>query len=41
MSGQHLTDIKFSSLALDERLLAALERLNFKYCTPIQAESLP
>jgi len=41
MSGQHLTDIKFRSLALDERLLAALERLNFKYCTPIQAESLP
>ncbi len=41
MSGHHLTDIKFSSLALDERLLVALERLNFKYCTPIQAESLP
>ncbi|MFT5656781.1 MAG: ATP-dependent RNA helicase RhlB [Gammaproteobacteria bacterium] len=41
MSDQHLTDIEFSSLALDARLLAALDKLNFKYCTPIQAESLP
>ena len=41
MSDQHLTDTEFSSLALDARLLAALQRLNFKYCTPIQSESLP
>ncbi len=41
MSDQHLTDIEFSSLALDARLLAALDKLNFKHCTPIQAESLP
>jgi ATP-dependent RNA helicase RhlB len=41
MSDQHLTDIEFSSLALDARLLAALDKLNFKYCTPIQAESIP
>ncbi len=41
MSKQHLTETKFSSLALDERLLAALDKLEFKYCTPIQAESLP
>jgi ATP-dependent RNA helicase RhlB len=41
MSEQHLTTIEFSSLALDERLLAALDRLGFNYCTPIQAESLP
>ena len=41
MSDQHLTDIEFSSLALDARLKAALDKLNFKYCTPIQAESLP
>ena len=41
MSDQHLTDIEFSSLALDARLQTALDKLNFKYCTPIQAESLP
>ena len=41
MSEQHLTETEFSSLALDERLLAALNKLGFNYCTPIQAESLP
>jgi len=41
MSDQHLTDIEFSSLALDASLLAALDKLNFKRCTPIQAESIP
>lgn len=41
MSEQHLTDTHFSSLALDNRLLKALETLNFNQCTPIQAETLP
>ena len=41
MSKQHLTETKFSSLALDDRLLAALGKLEFEFCTPIQAESLP
>ena len=41
MSEHHLTDIEFSSLPLDSRLLSALDRLGFKYCTPIQAEALP
>lgn len=41
MSEQHLTETEFSSLALDDRLLVALNKLEFKYCTPIQAESLP
>jgi len=41
MSKQHLTETKFSSLALDDRLLAALDKLEFEFCTPIQAESLP
>ncbi|MCP4430143.1 MAG: DEAD/DEAH box helicase [Gammaproteobacteria bacterium] len=41
MSEQHLTDIPFGSLALDSRLLRALEVLKFDRCTPIQAESLP
>ena len=41
MSEQHLSETAFSSLALDDRLLVALNRLKFEYCTPIQAESLP
>jgi ATP-dependent RNA helicase RhlB len=41
MSEQHLSDTTFSSLALDSRLLAALESQNFQRCTPIQAETLP
>ncbi len=41
MSEQHLTLTEFSSLALDKRLLTALDKLGFTYCTPIQAESLP
>jgi len=41
MAQQHLTEQKFSSLELDQRLLDALERLEFHYCTPIQADSLP
>ena len=41
MSKQHLTETKFSSLALDDRLLVALDKLEFEFCTPIQAESLP
>ena len=41
MSEQHLTETEFGSLALDDRLLAAVNKLEFKYCTPIQAESLP
>ncbi|MHC4222113.1 MAG: DEAD/DEAH box helicase, partial [Planctomycetota bacterium] len=41
MSEQHLTETEFSSLPLDDRLLTALKKLDFKYCTPIQAESLP
>jgi len=36
-----LTETKFSSLALDDRLLVALDKLEFEFCTPIQAESLP
>jgi ATP-dependent RNA helicase RhlB len=41
MSEQHLTQTEFSSLALDQRLLVALDKLGFNYCTPIQAETLP
>ena len=41
MGQQHLTEQRFSSLELDPRLLQALERLEFNFCTPIQAKSLP
>tara|TARA_R110002074_G_scaffold234955_1_gene406833 strand:+ start:204 stop:1484 length:1281 start_codon:yes stop_codon:yes gene_type:complete len=41
MGQQHLTEQKFSSLNLDERLLLALDKLEFQFCTPIQAKSLP
>jgi len=41
MGQQHLTEQRFSSLDLDERLLSALDKLEFQYCTPIQAQTLP
>ncbi len=41
MAQQHLTDQPFGSLPLDPRLKAALDRLDFKFCTPIQAQALP
>ena len=41
MAQQHLTEQQFGSLELDQRLLGALQRLDFNYCTPIQAKSLP
>jgi ATP-dependent RNA helicase RhlB len=41
MGQQHLTEQKFSSLELDQRLLDALDSLGFQFCTPIQEKSLP
>ena len=41
MGEQHLTEQTFRSLDLDERLLVALDKLDFQFCTPIQAKSLP
>ena len=41
MGQQHLTEQQFSSLELDQRLLDALDRLGFQYCTPIQGQALP
>ncbi len=41
MSEHHLTDIPFSGLGLPEPLLRGVEDAGFKFCTPIQAESLP
>ena len=41
MGQQHLSEHRFSSLELDERLLSALDDENFEFCTPIQAQTLP
>lgn len=41
MGQQHLTEQRFSSLELDERLLSALDKHAFQFCTPIQAQTLP
>ena len=41
MAQQHLTEQRFNSLPLDQRLLDSLDRLEFHFCTPIQADSLP
>lgn len=34
-------ETRFADLNLDERILCALQDLEFKYCTPVQAGSLP
>ena len=41
MGQQHLTEQQFDTLGLDQRLLSALHRLEFNFCTPIQAKALP
>jgi len=41
MPQTHLTDIRFDSFDLDERILAGLRDAGFTHCTPIQAETLP
>jgi ATP-dependent RNA helicase RhlB len=40
-SNNPLTDVLFSSLDLDQRILDSLEKAKFTYCTPIQALTLP
>lgn len=41
MPGTHLTDLSFSDLDLNPRLLAGIEEAGFEWCTPIQARTLP
>ena len=40
-TNKHLTDTRFDSLPLDDRLKRGLADAGFERCTPIQAESLP
>ena len=41
MTEKHLSDIRFDSLGLDERIMRGVAETGFTLCTPIQAETLP
>lgn len=41
MPQTHLTDIRFDSFNLDQRILDGLADAGYTFCTPIQAETLP
>jgi len=41
MSENHLSDLRFDSLKLDENVLNGIRSSGFEYCTPIQADTLP
>jgi len=41
MSEDHLSDLRFDSLPLDESIQAGIRDAGFEYCTPIQASTLP
>ena len=41
MSENHLSDLRFDSLALHESVQAGIRDAGFEFCTPIQADTLP
>lgn len=41
MTDSHLSDLRFDSLDLDERLASGIAGAGFEFCTPIQAMTLP
>ena len=41
MSNDHLTDVRYDSFDIDPSILKGLNDINFEFCTPIQAESIP
>ena len=41
MTDNHLSDLRFDTLELDESILAGINDAGFEYCTPIQATALP
>jgi ATP-dependent RNA helicase RhlB len=41
MTDSHLTELRFDSLKLDERLRTGIRDSGFEFCTPIQALTLP
>ena len=40
-SDDHLSELEFSSLQLPEEVLKGIVDAGFRYCTPIQEETLP
>ncbi len=41
MTQNHLSDLRFDSLELDDRIRQGIRDAGFEYCTPIQAKTLP
>ena len=41
MTDNHLSDLRFDSLELEESLHAGIKDAGFEFCTPIQADTLP
>jgi ATP-dependent RNA helicase RhlB len=41
MSQNHLSDLRFDSLVIDERVRHGIKGAGFEFCTPIQASTLP
>lgn len=41
MSQDHLSDLRFDTLVIDERVQAGIRDAGFDFCTPIQASTLP
>ena len=41
MSQNHLSDLRFDALEIDDRVRAGIQDAGFEFCTPIQASTLP
>ena len=41
MTQNHLSDLRFDTLPLHEKVLAGISEAGFEFCTPIQASTLP
>ena len=41
MSQNHLSDLRFDSLVINERVQQGIADAGFEFCTPIQASTLP
>ena len=41
MSENHLSELRFDELPLDDRIRAGIRDAGFEFCTPIQADTLP
>ena len=41
MTNNHLSELRFDALDLDESLCEGIRDVGFEFCTPIQASTLP